>query len=133
MSKTVQGWRLLGAAVGFSLLAPALPALASHEEAEHIEKLMRTEGQKEGEEHEGREESWQIEQRQLWFERTRGLRNAPDAARNRAESVQAALVGKGIDAGRLTAQGFGPDRPLVPETDEASRAKNRRVELVKRD
>ena len=89
MSKTVQGWRLLGVAVGFSLLAPALPALASHEEAEHIEKLMRAEGLEEGEEHEGREESWQIEQRQLWFERTRGLRNTPDAARNRAESVQA--------------------------------------------
>ncbi len=51
----------------------------------------------------------------------------------RAESVQAALVAKGIGGDRLSAQGFGPDKPLVPETDEASRAKNRRVELVKRD
>jgi outer membrane protein OmpA-like peptidoglycan-associated protein len=59
------------------------------------------------------------------------------AARNRelsldrAKSVVAVLVARGIDAGRLEAQGFGPDKPLVAETDEASRAKNRRVELVR--
>jgi OOP family OmpA-OmpF porin len=56
-----------------------------------------------------------------------------ELSRQRAEAVQAALVGKGIAAERLAAQGYGPDKPLVPETDEASRAKNRRVELVKRD
>jgi OOP family OmpA-OmpF porin len=56
-----------------------------------------------------------------------------ELSRQRAEAVQDALVGKGIAADRLAAQGFGPDRPLVPETDEASRGKNRRVELVKRD
>lgn len=54
-----------------------------------------------------------------------------ELSRQRAESVLAALVGKGIAADRLSAQGFGPDKPLVPETDEASRAKNRRVELVR--
>jgi outer membrane protein OmpA-like peptidoglycan-associated protein len=55
-----------------------------------------------------------------------------ELSKARAESVVAALVAQGIDASRLSAQGFGSDKPLVPETDEASRAKNRRVELVKR-
>ena len=56
-----------------------------------------------------------------------------ELSKQRAEAVVAALVARGIDAARLQAQGFGPDRPLVPETDDAARAKNRRVELVKRD
>lgn len=82
------------------LLFPFGPATASHEEAKHIEALVRGEDTVEGEEHEehdeheagegqGREESWQIEQRQLWFERTRTLRSNPDAARERAGAVEA--------------------------------------------
>lgn len=35
-----------------------------------------------------REESWQIEQRQRWFENTRGLRRTPDAARLRANATE---------------------------------------------
>ena len=88
MSNTVLGWRAIGALASL-LLLPALPALASHEEAKHIEDLMEGGEHEEGE---GREESWQIEQRQLWFERTRTLRSSPDAGRLRAESVEALKV-----------------------------------------
>jgi outer membrane protein OmpA-like peptidoglycan-associated protein len=52
-------------------------------------------------------------------------------SKERAETVLNALVSQGINLERLSAQGFGADKPLVIETDDASRAKNRRVELVK--
>jgi outer membrane protein OmpA-like peptidoglycan-associated protein len=52
----------------------------------------------------------------------------------RAESVTAYLRKKGIGADRLLARGFGPARPLAPNTSAAGREKNRRVEfhVVKR-
>jgi OOP family OmpA-OmpF porin len=39
------------------------------------------------------------------------------------------VLSKGIDAGRIIAIGFGPDRPVAPNDTEANRAKNRRVEM----
>ncbi|MCU0697076.1 MAG: OmpA family protein [Myxococcaceae bacterium] len=53
-----------------------------------------------------------------------------DLSQRRAESVRRALVERGIDAARLEARGFGPDRPLTPNVDAASREKNRRVEFT---
>src|SRR5512140_636500 len=50
----------------------------------------------------------------------------------RARSVRDAVVGQGIDATRLSAEGFGQDRPVADNRTEEGRAKNRRVELVKR-
>jgi len=49
----------------------------------------------------------------------------------RAEAVVTFLVERGhVAAGRLEAQGFGPDRPLVPDATSAEDlAKNRRVEF----
>ena len=49
----------------------------------------------------------------------------------RARSVLGALVGLGIDPSRLSSRGFGPDKPVADNADEAGRVKNRRVELVK--
>jgi outer membrane protein OmpA-like peptidoglycan-associated protein len=51
-------------------------------------------------------------------------------SQERADAVRAALVDLGVDSARLTAVGYGPDRPLVPNDTESDRAKNRRVQLV---
>jgi len=47
----------------------------------------------------------------------------------RANSVRDHLVGKGIDASRLTAIGYGDARPVVPNDSDADRARNRRTEI----
>lgn len=52
-------------------------------------------------------------------------------SRQRADAVVRALVGRGIDSDRLRASGRGAAQPLVDNKDDAARAKNRRVELVK--
>jgi len=50
----------------------------------------------------------------------------------RAQSVMAAVVAGGIDPKRLSAAGFGSERPVADNRGEDGRAKNRRVELVKK-
>lgn len=52
-------------------------------------------------------------------------------SRSRAESVIEWLARHGVDRSRLVPAGFGDTRPLAPNTDEESRQKNRRVDLVK--
>jgi outer membrane protein OmpA-like peptidoglycan-associated protein len=49
----------------------------------------------------------------------------------RANAVRDFLISKGVDAGRLTAQGYGPDKPVADNKTVAGRAANRRVELTK--
>jgi OOP family OmpA-OmpF porin len=50
-------------------------------------------------------------------------------SQHRAESVMKWLVKHGIDAARLTAEGFGPDRPIDENSTEEGRRNNRRVEF----
>lgn len=52
-------------------------------------------------------------------------------SRERADAVVQYLVKDGIDAKRLRAAGHGASRPLSDNKDEAGRARNRRVELVR--
>lgn len=51
---------------------------------------------------------------------------------DRAAAVVAALVSRGIDAGRLRAAGVGSYNPVATNRTEEGKAKNRRVELVER-
>ncbi|WP_437778770.1 OmpA family protein [Sorangium sp. So ce1097] len=50
-------------------------------------------------------------------------------SQNRANSVMAALVRRGIDSTRLTAQGYGRDQPIDDNKTEAGRQRNRRVQF----
>jgi outer membrane protein OmpA-like peptidoglycan-associated protein len=52
---------------------------------------------------------------------------------DRAHSVMKYLIDKGIDAGRLSAAGFGPKRPIADNNTADGRQKNRRVEFHIRD
>ena len=50
-------------------------------------------------------------------------------SQQRAESVAKYLAGKGVAKKRMVAKGFGPDRPIADNNDEAGREQNRRVEF----
>jgi len=53
-------------------------------------------------------------------------------SQQRGESVVSALVKAGIDAKRLEAKGWGQDKPIADNKTEEGKAKNRRVEIVKK-
>lgn len=50
-------------------------------------------------------------------------------SQQRADTVKNYLSAQRIDERRLVTQGAGPDQPLVANTSDANRAKNRRVEI----
>jgi outer membrane protein OmpA-like peptidoglycan-associated protein len=52
-------------------------------------------------------------------------------SQQRADAVKAWLVAHGVDAARVTTKGYGDTKPLVPNTSDPNRAKNRRVELAR--
>ena len=49
----------------------------------------------------------------------------------RAEAVKAMLVKLAVEPQRLSAKGYGESKPIMGNTNDASRAKNRRVEFVR--
>ncbi|MBI3138544.1 MAG: OmpA family protein [Sphingobacteriales bacterium] len=51
-------------------------------------------------------------------------------SQGRADAVKTYLAGKGIDAGRITATGFGETKPVADNKTAAGRQKNRRSELT---
>lgn len=51
-------------------------------------------------------------------------------SQERADAVRRWLLEHGIAAERLTAKGYGPDRPLAPNITARNRARNRRVQFV---
>lgn len=54
-------------------------------------------------------------------------------SRARAETVKRYLVEKGVSASRLTAKGYGPDKPIASNSTAKGRSENRRVELKRTD
>jgi OOP family OmpA-OmpF porin len=50
-------------------------------------------------------------------------------SRSRADSVKTYLVGKGIQSELIGASGMGPDQPIVANTTEEGRKRNRRIEF----
>ena len=55
-----------------------------------------------------------------------------DLSARRAVTVKAWLVAHGVAAARLTTAGYADTRPLVPNTSDENRFRNRRVELQRR-
>ena len=53
-------------------------------------------------------------------------------SQKRAESVKNFFVSQGVEVSRLKATGYGKENPILPNTSEANKAKNRRVELKHR-
>lgn len=53
-----------------------------------------------------------------------------DLSIRRAKRVVDELVARGIPASRFLFRGFGAERPLAPNDNEANRARNRRVEIT---
>lgn len=53
-----------------------------------------------------------------------------ELSRLRAMSIKEFLIKEGIDEHRLKTAGFGGDRPIADNSNEAERKKNRRVEII---
>jgi outer membrane protein OmpA-like peptidoglycan-associated protein len=51
-------------------------------------------------------------------------------SQGRAQAVVDTLVRLGVSSDRLVAKGYGADKPLVPNSTDANRAKNRRVQVI---
>ncbi len=51
-------------------------------------------------------------------------------SQSRADAVKKYLAGKGVDAKRLDAKGFGPSKPIAPNDTPAGREQNRRTEFM---
>jgi len=56
--------------------------------------------------------------------------NSLDLSQRRAEAVRWVLQGRGIEATRITTQGYGTAFPVASNVDAGSRQLNRRVEIV---
>jgi len=53
-----------------------------------------------------------------------------ELSNKQAQSIYDYLVQKGIDASRIKAKGYGPDKPVASNDTVEGRAKNRRVEMI---
>ena len=61
---------------------------------------------------------------------TGNYQNNVNLSSSRANSVKQYLVDKGVNSSRLSAHGYGPDKPVASNDTSGGRKMNRRVELV---
>lgn len=54
-------------------------------------------------------------------------------SQRRTRAVRTYLISKGVNAGYLSACGYGEERPVASNADATGRAANRRVELIRLD
>lgn len=118
MRKSVHHCCLWGVVAGLALYAAA-PAFAAHDEVERSEALRAHSDSRaahRGEhEEDGGDESWQIEQRQLWFEHSRDLLANPNASRERAAAVeQLKVLRRSQDANQVATVGLW--EPIGPSS-----------------
>jgi outer membrane protein OmpA-like peptidoglycan-associated protein len=52
-----------------------------------------------------------------------------ELSQKRAQAVTSYLAGKGVETSRLSAKGYGPDKPIADNKTKAGRQQNRRVEF----
>jgi len=52
-------------------------------------------------------------------------------SQRRADAVKAYLVKKGIAESRISTKGYGPDKPIAPNTTAEGKQKNRRIEFFR--
>lgn len=53
-----------------------------------------------------------------------------ELSEDRAQSVVSYLTGRGVDAARITAVGYGEGQPIASNDTESGRSRNRRVDLL---
>ncbi|NUQ74372.1 MAG: OmpA family protein [Polyangiaceae bacterium] len=58
-----------------------------------------------------------------------GVKYNERLSQDRSNAVMKALVKRGVDAGRMTAKGYGPHQPIADNDSEEGRQKNRRVQF----
>jgi outer membrane protein OmpA-like peptidoglycan-associated protein len=61
---------------------------------------------------------------------TGGEEHNQNLSERRAEAVRNALIGRGIDANRMTAVGYGESAPIASNDTESGRQQNRRVDVL---
>ena len=53
-------------------------------------------------------------------------------SQERAENVKYVIVNRGIEESRITAVGYGPDMPKFPNDTKENKAKNRRIDFLRK-